>query len=134
MQFFQLHELFDTLADSVEEYVDLIAERATSLGGTACGTVRSSAAASRLPEYPLDARNGRLHVEALVAGSRSWLQVHAPPLRRQTRWETPILWTSSQRFHEVWTSTYGSWSRTSRISAPRYAVSTFLEKPACQIR
>ena len=67
MQFFQLHELFDTLADSLEEYVDLIAERATSLGGRACGTVRSSAAASRLPEYPLDARNGRQHLEALVA-------------------------------------------------------------------
>ncbi len=67
MQFCQLHELFDTLADSIEDYVDLIAERATSLGGTAWGTVRSSAAASRLPEYPLDARNGRQHVEALVA-------------------------------------------------------------------
>jgi starvation-inducible DNA-binding protein len=67
MQFFQLHELFDTLADSVEDYVDLIAERASSLGGTACGPVRLSAAASRLPEYPLDARNGRQHVEALAA-------------------------------------------------------------------
>jgi starvation-inducible DNA-binding protein len=66
MQFLQLHELFDILTDSVEEYVDLIAERATSLGGTACGTVRLSAAASRLPEYP-DARNGRQHVGALVA-------------------------------------------------------------------
>jgi len=66
MQFWQLHELFDTLADSVEEFVDLIAERATSLGGVACGTVRLSAAASRLPEYPLDARNGRQHLEALA--------------------------------------------------------------------
>jgi starvation-inducible DNA-binding protein len=63
---FQLHELFDTLADSVEEFVDLIAERATSLGGVACGTVRLSAAASRLPEYPLDARNGRQHLDALA--------------------------------------------------------------------
>jgi Ferritin-like domain len=67
MQFFQLHELFDTLADSVEDYVDLIAERATSLGGTACGTVRLSAAASRLPEYPLDARNW----QAARGGTRS---------------------------------------------------------------
>src|SRR5579864_2113193 len=66
MQFSQLHELFDTLADSVEEFVDLIAERVTSLGGVACGTVRLSAAASRLPEYPLDARNGRQHLEALA--------------------------------------------------------------------
>jgi starvation-inducible DNA-binding protein len=65
-QFSQLHGLFDTLADSVEEFVDLIAERATSLGGVACGTLRLSAAASRLPEYPLDARIGRQHLEALA--------------------------------------------------------------------
>jgi starvation-inducible DNA-binding protein len=63
-QYFQLHELFDTLADAVEEYVDPIAERATALGGTAFGTVRLSAAASRLPEFPPDARSGRQHVEA----------------------------------------------------------------------
>jgi len=67
MQFFQLHQLFDTLADSLEEYVDLIAERATALGGTACGTVRACAAASSLPEYPIEARTGRQHVEALAA-------------------------------------------------------------------
>jgi len=67
MHFYQLHELFDTLADAVEEYVDLIAERATALGGTALGTVRMSAATSRLPEYPLDAVDGRQHVEALTA-------------------------------------------------------------------
>ena len=66
MHFYQLHQLFDTLADAVEEYVDLIAERATALGGTALGTVRMSAAASRLPEYPLDAVDGRQHVEALT--------------------------------------------------------------------
>lgn len=35
MQFYQLHKLFDTLAGMVGEYIDLIAERATVLGGTA---------------------------------------------------------------------------------------------------
>src|SRR5215469_9251084 len=67
MPFYQLHLLFDTLAESVEEYIDLIAERATALGGTALGTVRMSAGSSRLPEYPLDAVDGRQHVEALSA-------------------------------------------------------------------
>ena len=66
MQFHQLHELFDALAEELEEYVDLIAERATALGGTALGTVRMSAAGSRLPEYPLDAVECRQHVEALA--------------------------------------------------------------------
>ena len=32
-EFFQLHELFDKLADEAEGYVDLIAERVTALGG-----------------------------------------------------------------------------------------------------
>lgn len=50
--FFQLHELYDKLAGEVIEYVDLIAERATSLGGTALGTARMAVAASRLPEFP----------------------------------------------------------------------------------
>ena len=36
-QFFQLHELFDKLADQLQDFVDLIAERATALGGTALG-------------------------------------------------------------------------------------------------
>ena len=67
MQFYQLHELFDTLAAAVADDGDLVAERATALGGTALGTARMSAAASRLPEYPLDAVDGRQHVEALTA-------------------------------------------------------------------
>jgi starvation-inducible DNA-binding protein len=67
-QFFQLHELFDKLAEEVEGYVDLVAERATTLGGTALGTARMSAAASRLPEYPLDLQKARQLVEALADG------------------------------------------------------------------
>ncbi|HEY8447677.1 MAG TPA: DNA starvation/stationary phase protection protein Dps [Thermomicrobiales bacterium] len=64
--FFQLHELFDELAAHALEWVDLIAERATALGGEARGTVRMSAANSRLPEYPSDVTEGMEHVKALV--------------------------------------------------------------------
>jgi starvation-inducible DNA-binding protein len=66
MQFFQLHELFDRLTGEVRNHVDLIAERSTALGGTALGTVRMSAAASRISEYPLNLVDGRRHVEALT--------------------------------------------------------------------
>ncbi len=61
--FIQLHELFDKVAGEVLEHVDLIAERATALGGTALGTARMAASASMLPEYPVDAHGGRQHVE-----------------------------------------------------------------------
>ena len=66
LQFHQLHELFDDLAEQVKGYVDLIAERATTLGGTALGTVRMAAGASRLAEYPLDPGGSMQHVEALA--------------------------------------------------------------------
>ena len=66
-QFYPLHELFDKLAGELEGYVDLIAERVTTLGGTAMGTVRLSSATSRLPEYPLDAIGSLPSVEALAA-------------------------------------------------------------------
>jgi len=53
--FIQLHELYDTVAESVLEFVDEIAERAAALGGLATGTVRMAADATTLDEYPLDA-------------------------------------------------------------------------------
>jgi starvation-inducible DNA-binding protein len=53
--FIQLHLLYDEIAESVIEYVDTIAERATALGGLALGTARMAAAASTLDEYPVGA-------------------------------------------------------------------------------
>lgn len=64
--FIQLHELYDTIAADVIEDVDLVAERATSLGGLALGTVRLAAKASSLDEYPLDAIDGMATVEAIA--------------------------------------------------------------------
>lgn len=66
MDFYQLHELFDEIAAELEEYVDMVAERVTALGGTALGTSRLAAANSILPEYDLDAVDGVEHVTALA--------------------------------------------------------------------
>jgi starvation-inducible DNA-binding protein len=63
--FIGLHELFDKVAEAVEEYVDLIAERAVQLGGTALGTARLAAKNSTLKEYPHDITAGKDHVDAL---------------------------------------------------------------------
>jgi starvation-inducible DNA-binding protein len=65
-EFYQLHELFDEIAGELIGFVDEIAERAVSLGGTALGTVRMAAERSALPEYPLDAVDGKRHVTLLV--------------------------------------------------------------------
>jgi starvation-inducible DNA-binding protein len=63
--FIALHELFDKVNGDVEDYVDLLAERAVQLGGTAEGTARSAAKRSTLAEYPVKAGSGRQHVDAL---------------------------------------------------------------------
>ncbi len=51
-KFYQLHKLFDDVAESAEAHWDDVAERAVQLGGYARGTVRMSAQASQLPEWP----------------------------------------------------------------------------------
>ncbi|HEV3285472.1 MAG TPA: DNA starvation/stationary phase protection protein Dps [Steroidobacteraceae bacterium] len=63
--FIALHELFDKLAESVENQVDEIAERVTALGGTAHGTVAAVARATTLKPYPQGISEGLAHVEAL---------------------------------------------------------------------
>jgi starvation-inducible DNA-binding protein len=63
--FIGLHELFDKVAESVESYVDLIAERIVQLGGVAEGTVRIASARSILEEYPSEISEGPAHVSAV---------------------------------------------------------------------
>lgn len=65
--FIALHELFDDVAESVEDYADLLAERAVQLGGVALGTARIAAEKSSLYEYPLSITTGREHVKALAS-------------------------------------------------------------------
>ena len=52
IDFYQLHQMFDTFADEVREWADLVAERATTLGGVARGTVEATAAKTQLPPFP----------------------------------------------------------------------------------
>jgi starvation-inducible DNA-binding protein len=66
MDFFQLHELFDAMATELEDYIDLVAERVTALGGFAVGTARVAAADSILPEFPFDIVDGKEYVTALA--------------------------------------------------------------------
>ena len=64
--FYQLHLLFDEMADELEEYSDMVAERITALAGTAMGTARIAASESIIPEYDFDAIGGMEHVAALA--------------------------------------------------------------------
>ena len=64
--FISLHELFDGLAGALEGPIDEIAERITTLGGTADGTVAQVARGTGLAPYPAAIVAGADHVEALA--------------------------------------------------------------------
>jgi len=63
--FIALHELFDQLAEHIEDHVDTLAERITALGGTAYGTIAAVSRSTSLEPYPDDIREGLQHVAAL---------------------------------------------------------------------
>jgi starvation-inducible DNA-binding protein len=65
--FIALHELFDKVAESVEDQIDTIAERVTALGGRALGTLATVARRTTLKPYPEDISEGLAHVDALSA-------------------------------------------------------------------
>jgi starvation-inducible DNA-binding protein len=64
--FIALHELFDDVAEDLDEHADTIAERAVALGGEAEGTLAAVAKHSKIPAYPLHLKTGKEHVEALA--------------------------------------------------------------------
>src|ERR1700756_3478506 len=63
--FIALHELFDKVAENLEEQIDTIAERITALGGRARGTIATVARTSTLKPYPEEIAEGLAHLEAL---------------------------------------------------------------------
>lgn len=65
-QFVALHEMFDSMVGQVLGHADLMAERAVQLGGQALGTLQATAAASKLPAYPLEAQAAVDHLTALA--------------------------------------------------------------------
>src|SRR5499427_6116338 len=65
--FIALHELFDKVAETIEDQIDILAERITALGGRAHGTIASVARRTSLKPYPEDISEGLAHVDALSA-------------------------------------------------------------------
>jgi starvation-inducible DNA-binding protein len=57
IDFAQLHELFDQFAAQTREYMDLIAERAVTIGGAARGTIQAAVEGSVLPPFPVEDRD-----------------------------------------------------------------------------
>ena len=58
-------DLSDKISDEVREFVDLMAERVTTLGGTAEGTLQAVGPRTTLVPYSLTITSGPQHLEAL---------------------------------------------------------------------
>jgi starvation-inducible DNA-binding protein len=63
--FIAYHQLFDQVAEIVEEPIDDVAERIGQLGGQVAGTVQAVAKRTTLAPYPLDLVDGPDHLGAL---------------------------------------------------------------------
>jgi starvation-inducible DNA-binding protein len=66
IDFAQLHALFDQFADQAREYMDMVAERAVTLGGAAHGTIQAALEESVLPAFPPEERDEMRLLEELV--------------------------------------------------------------------
>ena len=63
--FIAIHELFDKVSTQVEDFSDMLAERAGGLGGTAIGTVQVAVKNSFLNPYPLGIADELQHLFAV---------------------------------------------------------------------
>ena len=72
--FLAVHELFDTTAEAVEGYSDMLAERAGNLGGTAQGTLPVVAKRSFMVPYPLGIAHVEQHIFAVAAALAAFAQ------------------------------------------------------------
>ncbi|WP_420321398.1 DNA starvation/stationary phase protection protein Dps [Flagellimonas sp.] len=66
MEFRALHELFDELASETLSFIDMIAERATTLGGVARGTIRMASKSTRLEQSPDSFDNSEYTITKMV--------------------------------------------------------------------
>jgi starvation-inducible DNA-binding protein len=85
-----LHELFDKVAEATEPFIDEIAERVTTLGGVAHGTVRMAAESSTLPPYPRDAVRGADHLHAVRDHLSEYVRSNRDAIERAEELGDPV--------------------------------------------
>lgn len=99
-RFYQLHLLFDEIAEEIEAFVDEQAERVTALGGYALGTVRMASELTELPEYPNRCVDDLEVVEAMVERMGAFARLLRDSIGRTAEWgdaDTSDLYTEISR-------------------------------------
>ncbi|HEY4340423.1 MAG TPA: DNA starvation/stationary phase protection protein Dps [Steroidobacteraceae bacterium] len=84
--FTALHELFDRIATAADKDADLLAERLMALGGTADARVATVANRTTLGVYPLEARKGEAHIDALSTALATFGSVARDAVNQAADW------------------------------------------------
>ena len=115
--FIALHDLFDSVAEETNEFVDDVAERNVALGGIAEGTIGIVGKRTKLAAYPVDITSGRDHVEALSTALATVEKPCEPPStgRPNSVMRTPP--TSSRESQESLTRSSGSLKPTCKATS-----------------
>ena len=105
--FIAIHELFDKVSKEVEEYSDLIAERAGGLGGTAQGTIQLAVERSYLVPYAVGIADTSKHVFAVAGALAAFGQAVREAVGQATDFgdvDTADLFTEISRGidHQLW--------------------------------
>lgn len=98
MNFWQLHLLFDSVYEAIEVYVDTIAERVTTLGGVANGTVRMAASSSKLSEFPKNLSSGEEFVTAVRDRLASYVETIRADIDKSENLDDP---TTADLYTEI---------------------------------
>jgi starvation-inducible DNA-binding protein len=96
--FMAIHELFDRVSGEVENYSDMLAERAAGLGGTANGTVQVAAEHSFLIPYPLGIADELQHLFAVSGALAGFGGSIIEAIAKSTEIEDP---TTADLFTEI---------------------------------
>ena len=72
--FMELHKLFESQYDQIEEAIDEIAERIRSLGGNALATMKELCQEAKLKEFPGEYPEARKMIANLLADHESIIQ------------------------------------------------------------
>jgi starvation-inducible DNA-binding protein len=105
IDFAQLHELFDQFSAQTRGYMDVVAERAVTIGGTARGTIQAAVEGSVLPPFPVEERDevrlltelvGR--VDALTAELRQAMDASADEAATQDVYVEVVRGIEKQRW------------------------------------